>query len=277
MPTSKRKKTISVTDIEHVVAQMARIPEKSVTACLIIIGNEILSGRTVDANLPYLAKALGEIGVRLAEARVVSDDEAEIADAVNTCRAKHDYVFTTGGIGPTHDDITAASIARAFGRPFGRNAEAEALLLAYYPPEKVNEARMSMADMPEGATLIDNPVSIAPGFRVENVYVLAGVPKIMQAMLDNIIPTLKGGTVVLSRSVTVFMPEGELALHLGRLQDDHPKLDIGSYPFFGGATGPGSTIVFRGTDERPIDQAAQALLTIASDLGVRVIDGPARQ
>ena len=188
--------------------------EKPVTACLIIIGNEILSGRTVDANLPHLAKALGEIGVRLAEARVVSDDEAEIVDAVNTCRAKHNYVFTTGGIGPTHDDITAAAIAKAFGRPFGRNAEAEKLLLAYYPPEKVNEARMSMADMPEGAVLIDNPVSIAPGFRIENVHVLAGVPKIMQAMLDNIIPTLKGGPIVISRSVTVFMPEGELALHL---------------------------------------------------------------
>ena len=251
--------------------------EKSVTACLIIIGNEILSGRTVDANLPSLAKALGERGVRLAEARVVSDDEAEIADAVNVCRAKHDYVFTTGGIGPTHDDITSAAVARAFGRPFGRNAEAEALLLAYYPPEKVNEARMSMADMPEGAALIDNPVSIAPGFRVENVYVLAGVPKIMQAMLDNVIPTLKGGAIVISRSVTVFMPEGELASHLKKLQDDHPELDIGSYPFFGSAAGPGSTIVFRGTDKRQIDQAAQGLLTIASNLGVRIIDGPARQ
>lgn len=250
--------------------------EKPVTACLIIIGNEILSGRTVDANLPYLAKALGEIGVRLAEARVVSDDEAEIVDAVNVCRARHDYVFTTGGIGPTHDDITSAAIAKAFGRPFGRNKEAEALLLAYYPPEKVNEARMSMADMPEGATLIDNPVSIAPGFRVENVHVLAGVPKIMQVMLDNIIPTLRGGPIIISRSVTVFLPEGELASHLGKLQDDHAELDIGSYPFFGTAAGPGSTIVFRGTDKNRIDQAAEALLATASDLGARVIDGPAR-
>ncbi len=251
--------------------------EKPVTACLIIIGNEILSGRTVDANLPYLAKALGEIGVRLAEARVVADDEAEIVDAVNSCRIKHDYVFTTGGIGPTHDDITSAAIAKAFDRPFGRNAEAEALLLAYYPPEKVNAARMSMADMPEGAALIDNPVSIAPGFRVENVYVMAGVPKIMQAMLDNILPTLKGGAVVLSRSVTAFLPEGELALHLQKLQDEHAELDIGSYPFFGSAAGPGSTIVFRGTDKSRIDQAAEALLTIANELSVRVIDGPARQ
>ncbi|MEM8949041.1 MAG: molybdopterin-binding protein [Pseudomonadota bacterium] len=250
--------------------------EKSVTACLIIIGNEILSGRTVDANLPHLAKALGEIGVRLAEARVVSDDEAEIVDAVNTCRAKHDYVFTTGGIGPTHDDITAAAVAKAFGRSFGRNAEAEKRLLDYYPPEKVNEARLSMADMPEGAVLIDNPVSIAPGFRVENVHVLAGVPKIMQAMLDNIIPTLKGGPIIISRSVTVFMPEGELALHLRKLQDDHAELDIGSYPFFGSTSGPGSTIVFRGTDQAQIDQAAETLLATVTDLGARTIDGPAR-
>ncbi|MEZ5932035.1 MAG: competence/damage-inducible protein A, partial [Alphaproteobacteria bacterium] len=133
----------------------------------------------------------------------------------------------------------------------------------------------SMADMPVGADLIDNPVSIAPGFRVENVHVMAGVPKIMQAMLDNVLPTLKGGAVVLSRSVTLFMPEGELAAHLGKLQDEHPDLDIGSYPFFG-SEGPGSTIVFRGIDQDRIDQAANALLALASGLGVRVIDGAAR-
>ncbi|NJO38222.1 MAG: competence/damage-inducible protein A [Rhizobiales bacterium] len=248
---------------------------KPVTACLIIIGNEILSGRTVDANLPYLATKLDEIGIRLAEARVVPDVEAEIVDAVNACRARHDYVFTTGGIGPTHDDITAAAIAKAFGLPFGRHPEAEARLLAYYPPEKVNAARLSMADMPEGAVLIDNPVSIAPGFRVENVHVMAGVPKIMQAMLDHILPTLQGGAVVLSRSVTMFMPEGELAAHLQRLQDEHPALDVGSYPFFGSG-GPGSTIVFRGTDQGEIDQAATSLLALAAGLGVRVIDGSAR-
>ncbi|MGI9433277.1 MAG: competence/damage-inducible protein A [Geminicoccaceae bacterium] len=246
-----------------------------VTACLIIIGNEILSGRTKDANLPHLATVLGEIGIRLAEARVVSDDQAEIVDAVNACRAKYTYVFTTGGIGPTHDDITSACIAKAFDRPFGRNAEAEALLLAYYPPEKVNEARMSMADMPDGAELIDNPVSVAPGFHIENVYVLAGVPKIMQAMLDSIIPTLKQGAKILSRTVTVFLPEGELALPLGRLQADHPTLEIGSYPFFR-AEGPGSAIVFRGTDRTKIDEAAQALLELVSAKGARAIDGTAQ-
>ncbi len=250
--------------------------KKTVTACLIVIGNEILSGRTIDANLPHLAKVLGEIGIRLAEARVVPDDESEIVNAVNSCRSKHDYVFTTGGIGPTHDDITSACIAKAFGRPFGRHAEAEARLLAYYPPEKVNDARMSMADMPKGVVLIDNPVSIAPGFQIENVFVLAGVPKIMQAMLDNIIPSLEGGAKTLSRSITVFLPEGELAEPLGELQDRHTDLEIGSYPFFG-TRGPGSTIVIRGTDQDAIDQAAEGLLAIAKVRKAEAIEGSIRQ
>ena len=163
------------------------------TACLIIIGNEILSGRTVDANLPFLAQELGGIGVVMREVRVVPDDEAEIVGAVNALRARYTYVFTTGGIGPTHDDITAACIARAFGLPFGRNPEAERRLRAYYPPEKLNDARLKMAETPEGAELIDNPVSVAPGFRVENVYVLPGVPKIMQAMFAGLKAGLKGG------------------------------------------------------------------------------------
>ena len=242
--------------------------QQPVTACLIIIGNEILSGRTVDANLPYIANALGSIGVRLAEARIVPDIEAEIAGAVNACRKKHTYVFTTGGIGPTHDDITARSIARAFGLPFGRNAEAERRLLAYYPPERVNEARMKMADTPEGAELIDNPVSIAPGFRIENVYVLPGVPKIMQAMLDGLLPTLKGGAKVLSRAITVFAPEGDVAAGLSELQARFPELEIGSYPFFR-VEGPGTTVVLRGQDPTRIDAAADALLALATRLGAR--------
>jgi molybdenum cofactor synthesis domain-containing protein len=242
-----------------------------VTACLIIIGNEILSGRTVDANLPHVAKVLGQVGIRLAEARVVADDEAAIVDAVNSCRARHSYVFTTGGIGPTHDDITAACIAKAFGRRFGRNAEAERRLLAFYPPERVNEARMSMADMPEGAELIDNPVSVAPGFQIENVYVLAGVPKIMQAMLDLVLPKLEGGVKVQARAVTIYAPEGDVALGLGAIQERFPALEIGSYPFFR-PTGPGSTIVFRGADPDQIDQAVEALYALAAELGAATKD-----
>jgi molybdenum cofactor synthesis domain-containing protein len=248
--------------------------EKPVTACLIIIGNEILSGRTADANLPYIATKLGEIGIRMAEARVVSDDESAIVEAVNACRARHTYVFTTGGIGPTHDDITAAAVAKAFGRRYERNPEAERRLLAYYPPERVNEARLSMADMPEGAVLIDNPISVAPGFRLENVHVLPGVPKIMQAMLDGLLPTLKGGAKVLARAITVLAPEGDVAAAgLGAIQARFPALEIGSYPFWR-PEGPGTTIVFRGTDRTQIDAAAEALVELAARLGAQTRENP---
>jgi len=248
--------------------------DKPVTACLIIIGNEILSGRTVDANLSYIASRLGEIGIRMAEARVVPDDEAEIVAAVNACRARHTYVFTTGGIGPTHDDITAQSIAKAFGRRLERNREAERRLLAYYPPERVNEARMSMADMPEGVELIDNPISVAPGFRIENVYVLPGVPKIMQAMLDGLLPKLEGGTRVLSRAITVLAAEGDVAqAGLGDLQARFPMLEIGSYPFWR-PEGPGTTVVLRGADQAQIDAAADGLYELAARLGAETRESP---
>jgi molybdenum cofactor synthesis domain-containing protein len=249
--------------------------EQPVTACLIIIGNEILSGRTADANLSYIAARLGEIGIRMAEARVVPDDEAAIVEAVNACRARHSYVFTTGGIGPTHDDITAQSIAKAFGRRFERNREAERRLLAYYPPERVNEARMSMANMPEGVELIDNPISVAPGFRIENVHVLPGVPKIMQAMLDGLLPTLKGGAKVWSRAITVLAPEGDVAAAgLGDIQARFPALEIGSYPFWR-PEGPGTTIVFRGTDRAQFDAAVEVLLELAARLGAATRENPA--
>ena len=250
-------------------------PEEPVTACLIIIGNEILSGRTVDANLSYIAARLGEIGIRMTEARIVPDDEAAIVEAVNACRARHTYLFTTGGIGPTHDDITARSIAKAFGRRFERNREAERRLLAYYPPERVNEARMSMADMPEGAVLIDNPISVAPGFRVENVHVLPGVPQIMQAMLDGLLPSLQGGARVRSRAITVLAPEGDVAAAgLGDIQARFPALEIGSYPFWR-PEGPGTTILFRGTDQAQNDAAAEALLELAARLDAETRENPA--
>jgi molybdenum cofactor synthesis domain-containing protein len=251
--------------------------DEPVTACLIIIGNEILSGRTVDANLPYIAQKLGAAGIRMMEVRVVPDDEDVIVEAVNACRARYDYLFTTGGIGPTHDDITAASVAKAFGRRYGRHPEAERRLLAYYPPERVNAARMKMADMPEGVELIDNQVSVAPGFKIENVHVLPGVPKIMQAMLDGLLPTLRGGARMLSRAITVFAPEGDVAnAGLGDLQARYPHVEIGSYPFFR-PEGPGTTIVFRGTDQGAIDQPAGELLSLAARIGAQTREDPPRQ
>ena len=217
------------------------------TAAILIIGNEILSGRTQDANTSYIASALAGIGVRTAEVRVVPDIEVEIVAAVNALRARYTYVFTTGGIGPTHDDITSACIAKAFGLPFGRHPEAERRLLAYYPPEKVNEARMRMADTPEGAELIDNPISVAPGFRVENVYVLPGVPSIMRAMFDGLKAQLRHGPAIVQRSLAVYAPEGEVAQPLTDLQDRYPSIDIGSYPF--NRQGRlGTVVVFRGVE-----------------------------
>jgi molybdenum cofactor synthesis domain-containing protein len=240
---------------------------RAVTAAVIIIGNEILSGRTQDANLAWLAARLGGIGIQVREARVVPDEEAEIVRAVNECRARHDQVFTTGGIGPTHDDITAACVAKALGLPFGRHPEALRRLVAYYPPERLNEARLKMADTPEGAELIDNPVSAAPGFRVENVYVLPGVPRIMQAMVDGLVPKLRGGPPVLSRTIVAFAPEGEIAKPLAEIQGHHPEVEIGSYPFmrFGQF---GTSLVFRGTDRQRVDAAVEELLAWAEAAGV---------
>src|SRR5215468_7881520 len=162
------------------------VGDKIVTAAVLIIGNEILSGRTKDVNLGYIAENLTRLGIRLREARVVADIEEEIIAAVNACRARYDYVFTTGGIGPTHDDITADSVARAFGLPLVLDPRAKAILERHYPPGGLNEARLRMAHVPEGAALIENPVSSAPGFRIANVYVMAGVPSVMRAMFDGL-------------------------------------------------------------------------------------------
>ena len=202
----------------------------SVTACLIIIGNEILSGRTHDKNLPHIGHELNEVGIRLLEVRVIPDIEQTIIDTVNECREKFTYIFTTGGIGPTHDDITTASIAKAFGKKVIRHPEAEERLLAHYKAEDVNEARMKMADIPEDAELIDNPVSAAPGFRLENVYVMAGVPRIMQAMLDYIKPTLTGGKPMLSAALELSAPEGDVADKITQVQESFADVEIGVYP-----------------------------------------------
>lgn len=240
--------------------------EKVFTACLLIIGNEILSGRTVDANLPYLAKRLNELGVRLAEVRVVADSEAAIVKAVNETRALYDYVFTTGGIGPTHDDITSGCVAKAFGTVLERNAEAVRRLERHYPPGGLNEARLRMAEIPVGATLIDNPVSTAPGFKLGNVYVMAGVPRIMQAMFEGIAPSLVGGKPVMSRSVSCTLGEGAIAKGLGEIQARHPGVDIGSYPYYR-VGGFGVSLVARGTDPNELEQVAQEIAALISSLG----------
>lgn len=238
------------------------------TACALIIGNEILSGRTRDANLHYIARRLSERGIRLAEARVVPDLKPMIVDAVNATRAAYDYVFTTGGIGPTHDDITAECVAEAFGAPLIANPEARAILEEQFRARNIeaNEARLRMANTPEGATLVRNAISGAPGFRMENVFVLAGVPSIMQAMLEAALEAVPGGEPLRARTVTAYLPEGALAGPLRRLQGDYPDIDMGSYPFYQVGR-HGSNLVLRGMDEERLEAAAGELMRIVGDLG----------
>jgi molybdenum cofactor synthesis domain-containing protein len=206
-----------------------------VTAAVLVIGDEILSGRTKDKNIGYIAEYLTAIGIDLKEVRVVSDDEADIVAALNALRVRYTYVFTTGGIGPTHDDITADSIAKAFGVPCEYDAKAYALLEASYAARGIEytEARKRMARMPRGADHIDNPVSVAPGFRIGNVHVMAGVPSIFQAMLDNVVPTLKTGAKMLSAAVHCPVGEGTIGGPLAEIQKAHPDTIIGSYPKYG--------------------------------------------
>jgi len=224
-----------------------------VLASLIIIGDEILSGRTKDANLSYLATWLNEVGIQLAEVRVVPDVACEIADAVNALRAKYDYLFTTGGIGPTHDDITVDSIAAAFGVSVVTHKEAYARMEAHYGAENFTEARKRMTRVPEGAELVDNPVSIAPGICIENVFIMAGVPKIMQAMLEDIRPHLRVGRKVWTQSLTVHAPESKVADELSAIQNGNADTSIGSYPFYG--SGYGTTIVVRSADTAAVEKA----------------------
>ena len=200
-------------------------------AALIIIGNEILSGRTKDKNLAYLAEWLNEIGIQLYEVRVIRDDEKEIIDCVNLLRKKYDYVFTTGGIGPTHDDITTESIAKAFNVELETNPEALKILQRYYKEGELNEARLKMTLLPKGAELVENPVTKAPGFKMENVFVMAGIPSIMQGMLEGAKAFLKTGNKMTSKSIDVFMPESYVAEELSKMQDNYPEVEIGSYPF----------------------------------------------
>lgn len=240
--------------------------DRLVTACAIVIGNEILSGRTQDANIAYLGERLNELGVRLMEARVIPDVEDTIVATVNETRARFNYVFTTGGIGPTHDDITAASIAKAFGVPVIEHPEARAILEAHYPPGELTEARLRMAKTPEGADLIENPVSRAPGFQMDNVFVMAGIPSIMQAMFESLSHRLVGGTPLKSRSVTVYLPESRMAPSLGALQDRYPDVEIGSYPFSREGRF-GARLVLRSTEPARLAAAEAELDTALRELG----------
>ncbi|MCV6585400.1 MAG: molybdopterin-binding protein [Marinibacterium sp.] len=236
------------------------------TAAMLVIGDEILSGRTRDANMYHLAGELTKHGIILAEVRVVSDDRDAIIAAVRALSGAFDHVFTSGGIGPTHDDITADCVAAAFDTPIGVRDDARALLQAHYDRAglEFNEARQRMARIPDGAALIDNPVSTAPGFVIENVYVMAGVPSVFQAMVASLLPTLTGGAPLLSQTLRVDRPEGEIAAPLGALAEEFPDLSIGCYPFqLNGAFG--ANVVVRGTDGARIDAAITGL---ARDLGL---------
>lgn len=247
---------------------MTPLTPRHVTACAIVIGNEVLSGRTKDANVQMLGAGLAAVGVILREARVVPDDALAIIETVNHCRGKYDYVFTTGGIGPTHDDITTETIARCFGVPVERNAEAVRRLQAHYGDDQpLNEARLRMANIPQGATLIDNPVSQAPGWRLDNVFVLAGVPRIAQAMFDGVKHSLRGGAPMLSQSVAAFMREGDLAAPLGDLQSRFPAVELGSYPFVREGR-LGVSICGRSTDAAALQTALDAVRAVMRRLGV---------
>jgi molybdenum cofactor synthesis domain-containing protein len=240
--------------------------DRIVTAAVLIIGNEILSGRTQDANLAYIATGLGEAGVVLREARVIPDVPDTIIAVVNELRQRFDYVFTTGGIGPTHDDITSECVARAFGVALTIHPEAHRQFLSYYAPGELNEARLRMAKTPEGAALIPNPISRAPGFHIGNVFVMAGIPRVMQAMFDHVKPNLKGGPPVLSRTVSCGVPEGILAQGLAAIQERYPDLDIGSYPYTRRG-GFGVALVLRGREAARLDRAKDEIAALILTLG----------
>ncbi|PHQ71521.1 MAG: competence/damage-inducible protein A [Sneathiella sp.] len=246
---------------------------KIVTAAVIVIGDEILSGRTKDKNMLYMAERLNEIGVQLREARIIPDVEAEIVDAVNACRKKYDYVFTTGGIGPTHDDITANAIAAAFNVGIDHHPEAMDILTRHYQTSGIefNDARKRMARIPDGASLVDNPVSKAPGFQIENVIVMAGVPIIMQAMFEGFADQIHGGAKMLSRTLGVNMPEGKVAAQLGALQEKYPNVSMGSYPYFKQGD-VGTNLVFRSIDEGDLNRSFQELSDQLKKEGVELAE-----
>jgi len=253
-------------------------------ACLLIIGNEVLSGRTRDANLQFLATRLGELGIPLREVRVIPDVPQTIISTVNEVRAKHDHVFTTGGIGPTHDDITSECVAMAFGVPWAVHEETRALMAADYarrdPPVEMNPARMRMATLPLGAVPICCAMTSAPGFSMGNVHVMAGVPRIMQAMFEAFAPSLTGGVPVVSRSVYALgVFEGTIAEGLEAVQKRYPDLDIGSYPFYRptpgstGFSGGGVALVSKGVSLADVEAATAEITAMLAKMGAEPVQG----
>lgn len=247
---------------------------KTVTAAFVIIGNEILSGRTKDVNLSYLATALVQVGIRLDEVRVIRDDQSTIANTVKTLRSEYDYVFTSGGIGPTHDDITCDSIALSFELDVHHHPEALKRMKAHAKKRGVelNEARLRMARTPLGASLINNPISAAPGFTIENVHVMAGVPSVFQAMVNELLPTLRRGTKIYSRTVISNLGEGTVANGLEKIQSKYPTIDIGSYPFFKNGI-YGTSLVLRGAQVNDLDVAAKDIFNLIKEYGGHPTDG----
>jgi molybdenum cofactor synthesis domain-containing protein len=243
--------------------------EKSVTACLILIGNEILSGRTQDKNLAFIAKELNELGVQMREVRVIPDIRKTIVDTLNECRATFDYIFTTGGIGPTHDDITSECVAEAFGVGMYRDPDTVELMTRRTEErgQEMNEARLRMATFPEGSVLLKNEISAAPGYRIENVFVMAGVPRIMQAMFQEAKSHITGGQRMLARGLAVDLGEGTIAEGLALVQARYRDIDIGSYPQMRQEIGFRVSVVLRGPDGDILDRAHAEIMQIMRDLG----------
>jgi len=236
------------------------------SAALVIIGNEILAGRTHDTNTPWIAERLTDYGIVLGEVRVISDVEEEIIFSVNELRKKFDYVFTTGGIGPTHDDITAESIAKAFGKELVRDERAFQMLEEHYGIEELTPPRAKMSLIPMGAKLIPNPVTAAPGFIIENVYVMAGVPRIMQAMFDHLLGMIKAGKPILSNTVACNLSESTVATDLTVLQEQYPDVQLGSYPHYRGGV-LGLSLVLRATNKKNLENATERLIEIIKEHG----------
>ncbi|MEO0622031.1 MAG: molybdopterin-binding protein [Pseudomonadota bacterium] len=242
------------------------------TAAMLVIGDEILSGRTQDANAHHLAGVMAEIGIRLTEIRVVEDRREAIVSAVKALSGAVDHVFTSGGIGPTHDDITADCVAEAMGATIDVRADARAILERYYGGDGINEARLRMARIPASAELIENPLSQAPGFILGNVHVMAGVPAIFRVMLEGLRPRLKGGAPLLAHAFRVAVPEGDLATPLGEVAGRHERVSIGCYPFYRG--GLGCTLIARSTDRMALTAAANDLRDMVSGLTQDIAETP---